>query len=218
MTKPRQIPFDLPHLPSRESADFFVSGSNRMAADLIDKWPDWQGNALIIEGPKAAGKSHLCAIWCERSGAAMFRGELPDLTVISSPVAIDDADKLADAKALLHLYNWCGEHHFNLLLTASLPTDKWCSAGLADLSSRLKATPRAPISEPDDALLAAVLTKQFADRQLDVSQKLIQYLLPRTERSLAAIAKLVEALDRASLAERTGISTHLARRVLEDIA
>ena len=62
-----------------------------------------------------------------------------------------------------------------MLTARSLPTT-WPVA-LPDLASRLRAMPSVSLSGPDDALLRAVLVKQFADRQLGVDEALIAYLL-----------------------------------------
>ena len=64
---------------------------------------------------------------------------------------------------------------------------------LADLGSRLRALPVVGIEPPDDILVAALLVKQFADRQIRVAPGVIAYLLPRMERSFAAAAQLAEA-------------------------
>ena len=86
---------------------------------------------------------------------------------------------------------------------------------LPDLRSRLAAAASVAIEAPDDALLAAVFGKLFADRQLRVPAGLIEYLVSRSERSLAAAGRVVEALDRAALVEQRALSTALAREVLE---
>ena len=70
----------------------------------------------------------------------------------------------------------------------------------------------ARLEPPDDALLAAVLVKLFADRQLAVAPDLIQYLLARIDRSFAAAEAVVAALDRAGLARHRPITARLARR------
>jgi len=65
-------------------------------------------------------------------------------------------------------------------------------------------------------LLGAVIAKLFRDRQLEVAAEVVDYLLPRMERSLAAAQDLVAALDRAALAGRRPITVALARTVLAD--
>ena len=68
---------------------------------------------------------------------------------------------------------------------------------------------------PDDALLAAVLVKLFADRQVAVPPGLIEYLLPRIERSSRAAEAVVAALDRAGLAGHRPMTPRLAAEVLQ---
>ena len=72
----------------------------------------------------------------------------------------------------------------------------------------------ARLEPPDDALLGAVLVKLFADRQLAVAPDLVQYLVPRIERSFAAAEAVVAALDRAGLARRRPVTARLAAEVL----
>ena len=48
--------------------------------------------------------------------------------------------------------------------------------------------------------MQAVLVKLFADRQLRVDPDLVTYLAARLDRSFAAAAAAVDALDRAALA------------------
>ena len=74
------------------------------------------------------------------------------------------------------------------------------------------------LGPPDDPLLAAVLTKLFADRQITVPANLIPYLLPRMERSIAAAQALVAALDARSLATHRPVTRALAAEVLDSAA
>ena len=59
------------------------------------------------------------------------------------------------------------------------------------------------LEPPDDALLAAVLVKLFADRQLEVDDRLIDFLVHRIERSVAAAA-WAAVRGEASTARRCG--------------
>jgi chromosomal replication initiation ATPase DnaA len=86
---------------------------------------------------------------------------------------------------------------------------------LADLRSRLRAAAAGGIAMPDDGLLGAGLVKPFADRQLRVGPDLIAYLIGRIERSFAAAAAVVAALDEAALAGHEPIAIPLARRIVD---
>jgi chromosomal replication initiation ATPase DnaA len=199
-------------------ADFLVSDSNRSAFDLIERWPDWPARALVLFGPAGSGKTHLAHLWCERSGATLTAGnavELGEPATLPSALAIDDADRAAE-RTLLHLYNLSQERDGKLLLITPAPPASLL-IGLADLASRLRALPVVGIAPPDDALLAAVLLKHFADRQLRVAPGVVAYLVPRMERSFAAAASFAARLDRLSLETSRPITLKLARAVLADV-
>ncbi|HKO09467.1 MAG TPA: DNA replication protein, partial [Alphaproteobacteria bacterium] len=89
---------------------------------------------------------------------------------------------------------------------------------LADLRSRLLAAPAVAVAAPDETLLAALLVKLFADRQLRVGAELIAFLLPRMERSFEGAVRLVAALDAAALAAKRPLTMPLARSVLAALA
>ena len=89
--------------------------------------------------------------------------------------------------------------------------------------SRLTAVRRSLwiLDEPDAALdsyagdlLAAVMVKQFQDRQLRVGEDVIAYLLARIERSFAAVAAVVSAIDAAALERGRAVTVPLAREVI----
>ena len=81
--------------------------------------------------------------------------------------------------------------------------------------SRLAATPQLRIAAPDDALLAALLAKQFRDHGLRVGGDVVDYVLARIDRSFASIARIVNALDAAALAAGRPVTVPLARSVLQ---
>jgi hypothetical protein len=78
----------------------------------------------------------------------------------------------------------------------------------------LPLSPLLPSKPPDDALLAVVLVKLFDDRQLAVTPDLIEYLLPRIERSFAGAQAVVANLDRMALARRRPVNVRLAMEFL----
>jgi chromosomal replication initiation ATPase DnaA len=101
-------------------------------------------------------------------------------------------------------------------MTARRPVGAW-TLRLPDLASRLRAAPAVAIGPPDDALLGAVLLKLFADRQLVVSEAVIEYLVRHMERSFGAAQAIVGGLDAASLRQQRPITVALARALLERI-
>jgi chromosomal replication initiation ATPase DnaA len=213
----RQLVLDLAHRPAQGRGDFLVAPSNAAAVAWIDRWPDWPAPGLALYGPAGSGKSHLAAVWQARSGAVVLSaealaGRVQALHCIYEEGEPDLAEPAA-AEALFHLYNRIAAGRGHLLLVGRAPPARW-PVVLADLASRLRALPAVEIGPPDDAMLAGLFAKLFRDRQLAVSDEVILYLVPRIERSCAAVARLVETLDRLSLAERRPVTLPLARAAL----
>lgn len=213
-----QLPLDLGFRPALGRADFLVAPCNAAAVAWLDRWPQWPGTALCLWGPAGGGKTHLVEVWRAHSGAtaieshALTSARLPQLLGNARAVAIDDADA-ADEEALLHVYNLLTERRGHLLLAAREPPARR-RFRLADLRSRLLASPAVALEPPDEALLGALLVKLFVDRQLRVGEDVIAYLLPRIERSFAAMQEIVAALDEAALAGQRAVTVPLAREVL----
>jgi chromosomal replication initiation ATPase DnaA len=201
----RQLPLDLPHAVSFHREDFLESRSNAAALALVERWPDWPSSTAAIVGPHGAGKSHLASIWAERSGARILparllaREDVPRALTTGALVVENLAPRDFDEYALFHLFNLAKEDGASILFTSAYPLEHGM-ASLPDLASRLRLVPSAKLDAPDDALIASVLVKLFADRQIAVEQDLVAYLLPRMERSLGSARELVAKIDGAALA------------------
>ena len=222
MPRPTQIhlPLDLPARQTR--ASFVIAPCNATALALIDQ-PDWPAGKLVLTGPEGAGKTHLLHIWATETGAAYLSGAdlaRADVDALAAHpgVAVDGADGVAVSAAaqqsLFHLHNLLAAQGGRLLLAARAPVRDW-GLGLPDLASRLLAATHVALPPPDDALLAAVLTKLFADRQVRVPDTLIPFLLARMERSLATAQVRVARLDAEALARQKPISRALAADVMQ---
>lgn len=192
-----------------------LSPTNGEAVRALDAWPDWPGGALVLTGPKGAGKTHLARAWAAAVGAAIYTPELELSKLEGRPVLIEDIDrgKVAD-EALFHLINMAGVKGGGLLLTARKPPIQW-KADLPDLRSRLNALTVAQLSEPDDELLRQVLEKFFRERNIRPADDIYPFLLRRIERSVPAAKAIVRRLDKAADDQQRSISRVLAREVLE---
>jgi chromosomal replication initiation ATPase DnaA len=201
---PRQLPLELGFRERFGREDFLAGPSNEAALTLVEHWPDWASPAVAVVGPDGAGKSHLAAIWAKSSGARSIASAA--ITLAGAPTALatgalvieDLREGACDDAALFHLLNLAREQGAFLLVTARTPPSGW-SVRLRDLASRLRALPFVTLAPPDDALLRAVLVKQFADRHLDADEDVIGYLATRIERSFAGARAIVAELDREAL-------------------
>jgi chromosomal replication initiation ATPase DnaA len=219
VTPPRQLTLDWPHAPSFAREDFLSAPSNRDALAAIDRWPDWPSRMLLLVGPEGAGKSHLAAIWAQRSGAVLIRGEslaAPDFTPSGEAGAlrVEDADRVGDDEdRLFHLVNGAIASGAWLLITARSAPDAW-ALKTPDLLSRLRLAPMLRIGAPDDELMQAVLFKLFSDRQLQVEPHVAAYVAARIERSIGAARAFVAAVDRETLSRGRRLTRALAGEIL----
>ena len=103
-----QMRFPLRRPAAADRGSFVLGDSNRAAAEALDAWPDASAPVLAVVGPAGAGKSHLGAVWAQRTGAASLKGAeaaLADLPALEArPVFLDEADQ-ADDETLFHLIN-----------------------------------------------------------------------------------------------------------------
>lgn len=219
-----QYSFTLPQTTAYHAGDFVLSPCNRSAHARVTGWPDWPQPVLWLHGPAASGKTHLAHIWARQAdarcmGAEQLTREAAQAIIASGEAggawAVEDCGALADEAALFHLLNAVREQGGWLLLTASMPPSQ-AGFGLADLRSRVQALLTAELEAPDDEVLAAVIHKQFSDRQLRVGDDVVRYLLLRMDRSFAAARAWVERIDRAALAEQRRVTTALVRRLLDE--
>lgn len=218
----RQLPLDFPHRVALGREKFVVGAANRDAVAWIDRWPDWPGGGVFVYGPSGAGKSHLIEVWRTRSMARRLTP--PDLAAldpalfaIDRAVAFDQIDGPLGGEAernFLHVYNMLRANLGTVLIAAREPPLAWTQ--LPDLASRLATLATVCVAAPDDDLLMAVVRKQFADRQVEVAEDVLRYILTRIERSFAANGAVVAALDRAAIEAKRPITIGLVRAVLED--
>ncbi len=217
----RQLVLDLGHRPAFSRDDFLVSNCNAVAVGWVDRWPDWPDGmtGLNLTGSPACGKTHLAAAWCLRSAAAWIDTGPTSFAAAAGALGrsvhavIDGFDETWAGEPILHLYNMVRERRGTLMLSSVEPVTRLrCQP--PDLASRLATLTSIPIGKPDDVLLAGVLSKLLFDRQMQVGERILYYLVSRMERSFAEAATLVRLLDETSLATGRPVTLPLVREVL----
>jgi chromosomal replication initiation ATPase DnaA len=205
-----QLVLDLPFRAAMGREDFFVSNANAAAVAGIDTWRDWPGGKMLLIGPAGAGKTHLAHVFAAQTGAqicdaATLAAADPAALAEAPALVVEDAAHVAgDAtaeEALFHLHNAAQSRGTALLLTADAAPSRW-GLTLPDLNSRMQQAGQLTLAAPDDALMAAVLVKLAADRQMVLTPALVAYILPRIDRSLAFLQRFVLALDAEALASK----------------
>jgi len=220
----RQLPLSLGAPPgSHAREDLVVGAANAEALAWLDAWPGWPAPGLIVWGPEGSGKSHLASVWAVRSAAyrLTLAEAIEHLGAMARPIVlIEDVERElqggdAAEHALFHAYNLIAQGSGALLLTAREAPARW-TMRLPDLRSRMQALPAVELRAPDDSMLAAVLSKLFADRQMPPDADVIQFIASRIERRFSALGAVVETLDRAALAAQRAVTVPFARQVLRD--
>lgn len=189
------LPLDWP--ADAGGRDFLVTDANRAVMRHLEHWALWPVMATLLAGPRKSGRSLL-----GRSFVAQMGGELAD-----------GAERM-DEEALFHAWNRAQDRRRPLLMIVDEET--W-TPQLPDLRSRIAATPRVQIGQPDDALAAGLIEKLLARRGLPPSPELVRYLVPRIERSYLGIHRAIDALDELALQKRQGATLPLARRALAEL-
>ncbi|HEU4820538.1 MAG TPA: ATPase [Qipengyuania sp.] len=177
-------------------ARIVVGEANRAAIEALAEPARWPFHAAVLLGLPRSGKS-LLARWFAGSGA----GE-----------AIDDAPAMAEDE-LFHAWNRAQEAQRPLLLTAG---PCW-QVALPDLASRIGGSLHIAIGAPDDALIEDLLAAHAEQRRLALGEGAAAYLVPRIERSFAAVEAVVEAIDRISLERQAPATMSVWRDALEAV-
>ncbi|BBE35427.1 HdaA/DnaA family protein [Sphingosinicella microcystinivorans] len=195
-----QFALPLEYRSADGEADFYISEANAAAVAMLDRWPDWPSHTLIVVGPEGSGKSHLLRL---------FAGRHPGAVRIYDEADAPDRDE----NAMFHAWNAAQAGGPALLVAARTSPGEW-HVRLPDLASRLGAAGVIHIDAPDDALLAEIVAKSFRARGLRVSPIVIEYMIQRIERSFAAAASAVAAIDAAALAGQRAVTVPLVRAAL----
>jgi chromosomal replication initiation ATPase DnaA len=217
-----QLVFPFGVEPALGREDFILAPCNEQAVQFIRRWPNWPTRMAAIYGPPRCGKTHLAAIWRNMADAQSLpaRDLAPDLvpTITSkagSAILIEDVDSDEPRedrdRALLALFE---RPAGALLLTGRAPPSDWPVA-VHDLKSRFRSLIAFAMWVPDDKLLSALVTKHFADRQLEVTEGVVRRIVTHVERTPEAVAAFVARADQKALGEKRPVTDRLVLELIE---
>lgn len=216
-----QIPLSFDVSPSKGRDDLISSASVEAAVSVLDLWPNWRSHIVILAGPTGSGKSHIAHVWREKAVAQNieFSASTDEIVTIckQSPILLEDIDRQdMDETKFFHLLNAVKEAQSSILITSRTWPASW-PIKLPDLASRIKSATVVEIGEPDEMLLTHVIFKLFADRQIEIDEKIVNYLVMRMERSLAVAQNIVERMDHLALSKKVPVSRAIAADVLAEL-
>jgi chromosomal replication initiation ATPase DnaA len=216
---PQQLTLHFGAEPHFGREEFVRAPANAAAVDFLDRWPEWPSRVAVLTGPEASGKSHLVAIRAGSGDHAIYDAQDLHWHALAASlqggalILVENCGKGIDEAGLFHLINAVMSAEAHLLLTARTSPADW-GLQLPDLISRLRAATPIAIGEPSDDLLAAIMAKLFADRQMLVDPAVIRYCILRMERSYRQAREIVDELDLVAFQKKSGVTRAIAAELL----
>ena len=209
--------------------DFYVSNKNELAYKMIKKWPEWPTQVVYIYGSEKCGKSLVCKLWKDISqgiyiNTSNFMEKLiaeNDLTYIQNHNwIIDDVDDIISFEGnkyeekILNLINIVKTGGKNNILMTSRKMPRFLDSGLKDLISRISSATVIEMRDPDEILLKKIIEKYLNERNIQINNESLNYLINRIERSYKSALKFAKQIDIMSLEKKTKINKSFLKSIL----
>ena len=214
-----QLTFRFPFKKKYYDQDYYVSSNNYSAFKLIDGWPDWPGKWLNLYGEKGSGKTHLSKILENKikKSSIIYANKInnniiQDLNSLDCLI-IEDFNNNIDEKLLYTILNHSKQLE-NYVLINSLNPIKNLNFSSKDLKSRINSFVFLGIELPTDDILKVLITKTLSDKQVNISPKLIDFILNNVDRSYQEMFKFIKEVDDLSLSTGKSININLIKKVL----
>ena len=209
--------------------DFYVSNKNELAYKMIKQWPEWPTQVVYIYGSEKCGKSLVCKLWKDISRGIYinknnFLEKLiaqNDLTYIQNHNwIIDDVDYIISfednkyEEKILNLINIIKTSRKNNILMTSRKMPRFLDSGLKDLISRISSATVIEMRDPDEILLKKIIEKYLNERNIQINNESLDYLINRIERSYKSALKFAKQIDIMSLEKKTKINKSFLKSIL----
>jgi DnaA family protein len=206
--------------PRHPTFSNFLPGPNSALVDTLQLGLE-DAAWYFLAGPSGSGRSHLLHALVEqkhRSGQAVtfialeIAAQRELLNHASGDwIILDDVDALAgqddQEMALFNALNRWRLEKTGVLMSGA-GRDRF---ELPDLRSRLGQATRLTLKPLDDGQLRRLIEQLTREYEVVLGRGAADYLLSRTERNAAAIARLIEILAHRALSERRTLSVPLIR-------
>ncbi|MEQ8952793.1 MAG: DnaA regulatory inactivator Hda [Gammaproteobacteria bacterium] len=205
--------------------NFHVSAGNRVVVTALQ---DPAQPVILVWGNLASGRTHLLQAACHREdGQSIYipgteKSQL-DPAILDEVeqlqlVCIDDVESIAGdpdwEQALFHAINTCNGGSTRLLLSANAPPGQ-LAIDLPDLQSRLQQALVFHLHDLNDTDKLAAFRFRATKRGMTVPLEVGEYIMQRSERSLAVLMDILERLDSSSLERQRRITIPLVKATLD---
>ena len=215
-----QLIFKFPFKTSYFKKDFFVSSNNFEAYKLIESWPEWPDKKINIFGPSGCGKTHLVRILSKRIKllsveANQFNENVNNAIQKYDCIVIENYSANINEELLYSTLNQVVQLNKSIIIN-SLTNIKKLNVKLIDLKSRLNSFMEMQTDLPTDELLKVIILKTFSDKQVQLTNRNLEFIIKNIERSYEKISKFTKDIDNLSLSTGKSININLIKKVLEN--
>ena len=213
-----QLIFKFPFKTTYFEKDFFVSSNNFDAYKLIESWPKWPEKQINISGPSGCGKTHLTNILGKKLkllsiDANKFDEKINNLVEKFDCIVIENYEGNINENLFYSFINIVLQLNKSIIINSSKRV-KNMKINLIDLKSRLDSFLEIQINLPTDDLIKVIISKTFSDKQINLSNKNLEYIVKNIERSYNKISKFTKDIDNISLSTGKSININLIKKVL----
>ena len=220
-----QIPIDFGFY-SKKTLDNFIIGSNQ---DLYNSLRDlYRANNLVfIYGRKSSGKTHLCEALInliqenvikvngDTNLESLFLSDFYELAII------DDIDKLllkpSNEEIIFTIINNQILNKKSTLITSTKQLDT-SDFKLIDLHSRLFSDKIYSISDLSDEDKINLMISRCSEKGLEVSEKVLNYIMNNCSRDLYFLCAFINSLDYASLSTKRRVTIPFIKQAIKDLS
>ena len=215
-----QLIFKFPFKTNYLEKDFFVSSNNFEAYKLIESWPNWSNKWINIYGPTGCGKTHLINILKNKLklteiDAKNFDSKVNIQLENYQCLVIENFENNINENLLYSSINHIKQLDKCIIIT-SRKSIRDLNAKLSDLKSRFDSFLNLSINLPTDDMIRVIISKNFSDKQIDLNNRNLEFILKNIERSYEKISKFIKDIDDISLSTGKSININLIKKVLQN--
>lgn len=174
----------------------------------------------IIMGPKGVGKTHLLNVsrqFFDDADEVLVIKNIFDLPPVKSEIKYLLVDNISELnfeqqELLFHWYNHLKDCNGKLVIVLDKTIDEIVS--LKDLKSRMMTLQQAILDYPNDKDLEIFILKQAFDRQIEIANDVLSYMILRIERNFNKAEELIDKIDEESLREKRKITVPFIKEFL----
>lgn len=216
-----QIPISFGFYTKKTFSNFIVGNNLDMYSSLLNIRHENQ--LMLIYGPKASGKSHICeALTHLDIGHYLNINENTQIDYIDCHqnydlIIIDNLDKVLNkSKTEEKIFSLINNQILNgasTVVTSTKEIDK-CNLQLNDLSSRLLSDKIFNIKDLSDEEKIEIMMSYCSDRGLEVSQKVLNYIINNCSRDLYFLCAFIKTLDHVSLSMKRRVTIPFIKKAI----